>query len=49
MPIYKNVYFLREESEQYQQPACPINIEAPTEFKKAIKVVCLGTETSLEE
>jgi hypothetical protein len=29
--------FLREESEQYQQPACPINVEAPAKFKKAIK------------
>jgi hypothetical protein len=36
-PSHKNVHFLREESEQYQQPACPINLEAPTKFKKAIK------------
>jgi hypothetical protein len=27
----------REELEQYQQQACPINAQAPTEFKKAIK------------
>jgi hypothetical protein len=31
------VHFLKEESEQYQQLACPINAEAPAEFKKAIE------------
>jgi hypothetical protein len=30
------VHFFREESEQYQQSACPINADAPAEFKKAI-------------
>jgi hypothetical protein len=34
---HKNVQFLREESEQYQQSACPINTEALTEFKKVIE------------
>jgi hypothetical protein len=37
VPSHKNVHFLREESEQYQQHACPINVEALTKFKKAIK------------
>jgi hypothetical protein len=31
------VHFLRKESEQYQQPTCPISTEAPVEFKKAIE------------
>jgi hypothetical protein len=37
VPGHKNIHFLREESKQYQQPTCPINTEAPTKFKKAIK------------
>jgi ubiquitin len=36
-PNHKNVHFLREELEQYQQ-SCPFKVEAPGEFKKAIKV-----------
>jgi hypothetical protein len=36
-PGHKNVHFLRKESEQYQQSACPINTEALVEFKKAIE------------
>jgi hypothetical protein len=36
-PGHKNVHFVREEYEQYQQPACPNNAEAPTEFNKAIE------------
>jgi hypothetical protein len=36
-PSHKNVHFLREELEQYQQLACPINAEAPAKFKKAIE------------
>jgi hypothetical protein len=35
-PGHKNVHFLREKSEQYQESACPIKPEAPVEFKKAI-------------
>jgi hypothetical protein len=27
---HKNVHFLREESEQYQQSACPLKVEALT-------------------
>jgi hypothetical protein len=38
VPGHKNVHFLQEESEQYQQPTYPINIEALTKFKKIIKV-----------
>jgi hypothetical protein len=36
-PGYKNIHFLREDIEQYQQIECPVNKEAPTEFKKAIE------------
>jgi hypothetical protein len=32
----KNVHFLWEEWEQYQQSSCPFKEEAPTEYKKAI-------------
>jgi hypothetical protein len=35
-PGHKNVDFLREKSEQYQQSACPLKAEALTEFKKVI-------------
>jgi hypothetical protein len=37
MAGHKNVHFLREESEQFQQPSCPNKTEAATEFKKAIE------------
>jgi hypothetical protein len=37
-PDHKNVHFLQEELEQYQQSACPIKAEAPIEYKKAIEV-----------
>jgi hypothetical protein len=36
-PSHKNVHFVREESEQYQQLACPTKPKAPNESKKAIK------------
>jgi hypothetical protein len=36
-PGHKNVHFLREESEQHQQPAWPLKAEAPVEYKKAIE------------
>jgi hypothetical protein len=36
-PSHKNGHCPREESEQYQQSACPIKAEALAEFKKAIK------------
>jgi hypothetical protein len=38
MPGHKNVYFLREELEQYEQSACSINVEALVKFKKTIEV-----------
>jgi hypothetical protein len=38
VPGHKNVHFVREESEQCQQPTCFTDAKAPTEFKKAIKV-----------
>jgi hypothetical protein len=37
LPSHKNVHFLREESEQYQQSACPLKSEALVEFKKVIE------------
>jgi hypothetical protein len=36
-PRHENVHFVREESEQYQQPTFPSDAKAPTEFRKAIK------------
>jgi hypothetical protein len=36
-PGHKNVHFLREESYQYQQSACPLKSEAPAKFNKAIE------------
>jgi hypothetical protein len=38
MPNHKNVQFVREESDQYQQSTCPIGPKAPTKFKKVIEV-----------
>jgi hypothetical protein len=37
MPSHKNIHFIREESEQYQQPTYPNNAEALAEFKKVIE------------
>jgi hypothetical protein len=37
-PGHKNVHFIRDESEQYQQSTCPIDTKASHESKKAIKV-----------
>jgi hypothetical protein len=36
-PGHKNVHFVREEFEQYEQSTRPSDTKAPNEFKKAIK------------
>jgi hypothetical protein len=36
-PGHKNLHFVREEPEQYQQSACSLNAESPSEYKKAIE------------